>query len=121
MSESKLFYVDYTPDCIIYCYDYTTGLSEKVLNLNQELNENDFFTVSRLDVRKDDFLLVLDYDYRSVICNFRKGKVIQLEGISGIFLGDEAVCILQANSKLTVLSTNPELPHGIVELPQKII
>jgi hypothetical protein len=46
----------------------------------------------------------MDFDHRSLICNFNKGKVTQLEGISGIFLGDQAVCILQTNTSITVIS-----------------
>jgi hypothetical protein len=99
-----LYYVDYNPDCILYYYDYCTAQSHTILNINQELNETEFFTVSRLDIRNDDYLLVMDFDYRSLICNFKKGKVTQLEGISGIFLGEQAVFILKTNTSITVIS-----------------
>jgi len=41
------------------------------LNVNLELNESEYFTVTRMDTRKDELLLVMEYDDHTQICNFR--------------------------------------------------
>jgi hypothetical protein len=50
--------------------DYVQGKSSKILNITQELNEQDFFTVAKLDCIGTSYLVVLDFDDRSLIVNF---------------------------------------------------
>ena len=61
--KSSIFYADFENDqCLIYELDYVSGNAEKVLNVTQELNEHEFFTVSKLEKMGESFLVVLDFD-----------------------------------------------------------
>lgn len=66
-----MIYADFDSDCcVLKEIDFATSKTNQLLNISEELNEHDFFTIARLDHIGDNYLVVLDFDERSVVCNF---------------------------------------------------
>ena len=82
--NSKLVVDDATATYLIFQDDccflmelaYTSGKPKQSLNISEELNENDYFNVVRLDVYEGKTLAVLEYDDWSVVCAFVNKKVV---------------------------------------------
>jgi hypothetical protein len=63
----------------VFEIDYFKNERTKLLNICEELNELEFFTVARFDyTARDNLLLVLEFDFKTMIVNFNQGKVLQV-------------------------------------------
>lgn len=94
--------------------DYLTQLVRTIKNISHELNETEFFTVTRFDpISEDQFLLLLELDQSRKAVYFNQGKVVQMPAMTALLM-NETLVILEANSTLLFLGTNPELPYGQV-------
>ena len=76
VEQSCSVFVDFSDDAlVIKRLDFSTCETTLLLNVSEELNEQEFYTVARLDYRGNHFLLVLNFDDHSVVCSLNKGKV----------------------------------------------
>jgi hypothetical protein len=46
-----------------------------LVDICEELNESEFFNITRLDYFDRNYLVVLEFDDRTIVCNLNQGKV----------------------------------------------
>ena len=76
IEQASCVYIDWHEDtCLLKELSYKTGHSTQLLNITEELNEHEFFTVVRLDHFQGNTLVVLEFDEKVLVCSFTRGKV----------------------------------------------
>jgi hypothetical protein len=76
IEQASSVYIDWHEDaCLLKELSYKTGQATQLLNITEELNEQDFFTVARLDHQQGNTLVVLEFDEKTLVCSFTRGKV----------------------------------------------